>query len=145
MQASGVAFGALIYTAAALRGWEVLPPPPGATKAQLMVIFPAAFFAFSMALPLLAPPLRRLLRRYVWMSFAAGFGQTVVSVIGGLGVLGVAAFFIFLQINGVEGGGRYPAGIFSAYAAGVGVLAAQLVLCLRLEREPDVRRLIERG
>jgi hypothetical protein len=51
---------------------------------------------------------RRWLKKYVWMSFAAGFGQTVPSVVGGLGVLAFAAVFIFLQIAGVEDWGPLP-------------------------------------
>jgi len=98
----------------------------------------------ALAASLLAGPLRRLLKHYVWMTFAAGFGQTPWSVAGVLAVLGLCAAAIFWQIGGHAEGGRYPAGIFSAYAAGIGLLVAQTLLCRTLEREPDVRRLIER-
>ena len=40
-------------------------------------------------------------------------------------------------------GGRYPAGVFSGYAAGIGILAAQAVLVRALETVPDVRKQIE--
>jgi hypothetical protein len=143
MQGSACLFGSLVYGAAVLRAFDALP---GATSFKLTVflVFPAVFFGLAFIVPLIAAPVRRWLKKYVWMSFAAGFGQTVWSVLGGLGVLAVAAAFIFMQIAGVEDGGRYPAGIFSAYASGVGILFAQAVLTRRLEREPEVRRLIER-
>lgn len=143
MQLSGCLFGALIYLAAVLQAWETLPGEP-LLKAMLFVVFPAVFFLFTFVAPLSAGPIRRVLSRYVWMSFAAGFGQNVVSVLGCLGVLALTAGFIFAQIAGHAEGGRYPAGIFSAYAAGVGVLFAQAVITRWLEREPDVRALIER-
>ena len=44
---------------------------------------------------------------------------------------------------GAADGGRYPAGVFSGYAAGIGILAAQAVLVRVLERDPEVRRQIE--
>jgi uncharacterized membrane protein YesL len=143
MQLSGCLFAALIYMLAVLHAWEALPGAPR-MKAYFFLLFPAVFFLFTFVVPLSAGPIRRMLKRYVWMSFAAGFGQNVVSVVGGLGVLALTAGFIFLQIAGHEDGGRYPAGIFSAYAAGVGVLFAQAVLTRWLEREPEVRALIER-
>ena len=78
------------------------------------------------------------------MSFAAGFGQTPVSVLSGLGLLAFAAAFIYLQIAGVAHGGRYPAGVFSGYGAGIGILFAQALLVFALEREPKIREIIER-
>jgi hypothetical protein len=143
MQGSACLFGSLIYFAAVLRAWDALPGTPG-FKAAVFLGFPGVFFALAFAVPLLAGPVRRWLQKYVWMSFAAGFGQTVPSVVGGLGVLAFAAAFIFVQIAGAAEGGRYPAGIFSAYASGVGILFAQAVLTRWLEREPAVRQVIER-
>jgi hypothetical protein len=143
MQGSACLFGSLIYLAAALRAWEALPGEPR-FKATIFLIAPALFFSLAFTVPLVAGPVRRWLKKYVWMSFAAGFGQTVWSVVGGLGVLAFCAGFIFLQIAGAADGGRYPAGIFSAYASGVGILFAQAVLTRLLEREPSVRQLIER-
>ena len=142
MQLSACLFGFLIYSLAAVRAFDALPGEPR-LKAFVFLIAPFAFFSMTLAAVFTANPIRRMLKRYVWMTFAAGFGQTPVSVAGGLGVLAAAAGFIFLQIHRFDDGGRYPAGIFSAYAAGVGLLVAQTLLCRVLEREPDVRRLIE--
>ena len=143
MQRSACLFASLIYLAAVVRAWDVLPGD-SAMKARLFLIIPSVFFLFSLITPLSSGPLRRWLKKYVWMSFASGFGQTVWSVAGGLGVLAVAAAFIFAQIIGHQNGGRYPAGIFSAYAAGIGILFAQAVLARWLEREPNVRSILER-
>lgn len=144
MQLSACLFGGLIFALTVLRAWEVLPGEPR-LKLFVFLVAPLGFFVLTLATVFTANPLRRLLMRYVWMTFAAGFGQTPWSVVGGLGVLAVCAGAIFLQINDYgPGGGRYPAGIFSAYAAGIALLVAQTLLCRALEREPDVRRLIER-
>jgi hypothetical protein len=142
MQVSACLFGGLIYSLAVVRAYDVLPGEPQ-LKTFVFVIAPALFFLMTLIAVFTAGPIRRLLKRYVWMTFAAGFGQTPWSVVGALGVLAAAAMAIFLQINGHQNGGRYPAGIFSAYAAGVALLVAQTLLCRVLEREPDVRRLIE--
>ena len=142
MQASACLFASLIYIAACLHAWRVLPGSIG-LKAAVTVAFPAIYFAAAFVLPLVIPALRRRLKRYVWMSFAAGFGQTPVSVLTGLGLLAVAAVFIYLQVAGVATGGRYPAGVFSGYGAGIGILFAQALLVLVLEREPKIREIIE--
>jgi hypothetical protein len=92
---------------------------------------------------LVFPPGRRQMQRYVWMSYEAGFGQTPSSVLWGLGILVFAAGFIYWQIADVAKGGRYPAGVFSGYAAGIGAILAQAVLTHRLQRDPAIRRLIE--
>ena len=142
MQLSASLFGSLIYGLAVVSAFDALPGDPR-LKAFVFLVAPFAFFSMTLAAVFTAGPVRRMLKRYVWMTFAAGFGQTPMSVAGGLGVLAAAAGFIFLQIARFDDGGRYPAGIFSAYAAGIGLLVAQTLLCRALEREPDVRRLIE--
>jgi len=93
-------------------------------------------------LPLLVPWLKRMLARYVWLSFQAGFGQTAFSVITGVGLLAAAALFIYWQVAAVAQGGRYPAAVFSGYAAGIGILAAQAVVVRALELQPPIRKLI---
>jgi hypothetical protein len=135
-------FASLIYLGAVLHAWRVLPGS-AQTKAIFTLAAPLIFLALTMLLPLANAGLRRVLRRYVWMSFNAGFGQTPGSIISGLGLLAFAAGFIYLQIAGVAKGGRYPAGVFSGYAAGIGILYVQAVLVRSLERDPEVRARIE--
>ena len=142
MQVSGTLFAALLYLGVSVHAWGALDWPE-AQKRLIILWAPLTFAGFTLTTPLAAPFLRRPLKRYVWMSYAVGFGQSVVSVLGGLGVLALAAFFIWLQVHDAQTGGRPPAGIFSAFGAGLGILGAQFVLCLALEREPEVRRLIE--
>jgi hypothetical protein len=143
MQVSACLFGGLIFALTVVSAWKVLP---GDAQLKLFVFLlaPFGFFALTLAAVFAARPIRRMLKRYVWMTFAAGFGQTPWSVAGALGVLALCAGAVFLQISGYEEGGRYPAGIFSAYAAGIALLVAQTLLCRALEREPDVRPIIER-
>ena len=116
MQDSACVVASLIYAGAALHAWQVLPGP---TQKKLLFTLaaPLIFLSLTILLPLVLGGLRRLLRSYVWLSFKAGFGQTPASVITGLGLLALAAGFIYLQIAGVAHGGRYPAGVFSGYAA----------------------------
>jgi len=143
MQVSACLFGALIYALTVVRAWDVLPGKTG-EKFFVFLIAPFGFFLLTLIAVFLAGPIKRMLKHYVWMTYAAGFGQTPWSVVGVLAVLGLCAGAIFLQISGYSDGGQYPAGIFSAYAAGIGLLVAQTLLCRTLEREPEVRRLIER-
>lgn len=142
MQRSACLVGSLIYAGAAVHAWRVLPGPDS-LKAAVTLVFPAVYALAAFVLPLQIRPIRRGLKRYVWMSFGAGFGQTPVSVITGLGLLATAAVFIYLQIHGVARGGRYPSGVFSGYGAGIGVLFAQALLAAALEREPKIRQIIE--
>lgn len=142
MQTVAFIAASLIYVGAVLHAFQVLPGG-AALIAQRTLVWPAAFLGTAFLLPMLIPPLKRTLARYVWLSFQAGFGQTPLSVMTGLGLLGAAAGFIYLQVAGVAHGGRYPAGVFSGYAAGVGILAAQAVLVRALERLPEIRRHIE--
>lgn len=142
MQDLTVAAAGLIYAGAVLHAFEHLPGGFGLV-AERTIIWPGMFMFLSLAIPLAAGPLRRGLTRYVWMSFQAGFGQTVASVLVGIGLLSGAALFMYLQINGAAHGGRYPAGVFSGYAAGIGILAAQAALVRVLEQVPEVRERIE--
>ena len=142
MQDCACLFASLIYLGAAIHGWRVLPGPTQ-TKLIFLVAAPMIFMALVVLTPLVAVGMRRLIARYVWMSFKAGFGQTPVSVLSGLGLLAFAAVFIYLQIGGVAKGGRYPAGVFSGYAAGIGILYVQAALVRVLERDSEVRKTIE--
>ena len=142
MQDVAVGAAALIYAGAVVNAFRVLP---GGVEliAQRTLIWPGVFLIASLAAPLLIAPLKRGLARYVWLSFQAGFGQTPLSVLTGVGLLAAAALFIYWQVWAVGQGGRYPAGVFSGYAAGIGILAAQAVLVRALETVPEVRAQIE--
>jgi uncharacterized membrane protein YbhN (UPF0104 family) len=142
MQRSTCACACLIYAGAAVHAWRVLPGLDG-LKVAVTLVFPAVYALAAFIVPLQVGPIRRGLKRYVWMSFKAGFGQTTISVITGLGLLATAAVFIYLQIAGVAKGGRYPSGVFSGYGAGIGILFAQALLSSALERDPEVRAVIE--
>ena len=142
MQDSACLFAALVYLGAAIHAWRVLTTAPD-VKLTFSVAFPMIFLSLTVLASLGVGALRRQLGRYVWMSFNAGFGQTPGSILSGLGLLAFAAVFVYLQIGDAAKGGRYPAGVFSGYAAGIGILLAQAALVRRLEKDPEVRPLIE--
>jgi hypothetical protein len=137
-----VAAAALIYSGAAVHAIGRLP---GSTAMVIrwILLWPALYLLAALATPLVIAPLRRWLTKYVWMSFQAGFGQTPGSIVTGLLLLLGAALFIYWQIATVAATGTYRANVFSAYAAGIGILAAQAVLVRALERVPDVKKVIE--
>lgn len=139
-----VATAVLIYAGAVVHAFARLPGDRRLIAEQILG-WPAMFLILALAVPLLVGPIRRPLARYVWATFHAGFGQTVVSVIGGVLLLGGAAAFMYWQIGAAAQGDRGPAGVFSGYAAGIGILAAQAALVRVLERHPDVRKQIEVG
>lgn len=142
MQDSTVVAASLIYAGAAMHALRVLPEEVRLSLGHLLVL-PAVFLIVSVVLPLAVAPVRRLLARYVWMSFVSGFGQNVVSVLTGMGLLFAAAAFIWWQVAVFAEAGRYPIGLFTGYASGVGILIAQASLARRLERDPEVARRIE--
>jgi hypothetical protein len=141
MQTSAFVFALLVYIGGVLRGWAVLKGPED-TKAMVLFALPGILGLATLWAPLLIPPCRRMLKRYVWLSFTAGYGQTVMSVLTGLGVLAAVAVLLFVEIAQAAAGARWPAGAFAALGAGLGVLAAQAVLTRFLEREPQVRLII---
>ena len=142
MQAAAAVFASLVYLGAAVHAWEVVPASAAAKRAFLLV-FPAIYLMAVLVVALQLKIVRRRLKRYVWLSFASGFGQTPVSVLTGLGVLAAAAGLIYWRVHASAAGGPLPAGAFSAFGAGIGVLLAQLLLVSALEREPKIREIIE--
>lgn len=142
MQDSAFAVGALIYAAAAVHAWTVLP---GAAtfKLQHMVLLPGIYFLATLLIPLAAPPVRRMLRTHLWIAFRTGFGQSVISVLAVVLILASAAAFIIFDTQNAAHSGRFPESAFAAYAAGVGVLLAQALLVRRIERDPALRPSIE--
>lgn len=143
MQAAAVLFAVLAYAGAASHAWEAVPAA-GSVKRAFLLAFPAVYAMAVLVVTLQMKAARRFLKRYVWLSFASGFGQSPVSVLTGLGVLGMAAGVIYWRIHAAAvGSASYPAGAFSAFGAGLGVLCAQLLLVSALEREPKIREIIE--
>jgi hypothetical protein len=142
MQYTAFVAGALIYAAAGVHAWRVLPGAP-AFKLEWTVLYPGAYFLATLVIPLAAPPLRRVLKTHIWISFRTGFGQSVVSVLAVVLVLGCAAAFIYYDTVHAAASGRFPESAFSAYAAGVGVLLAQALLVRRIERDPALKARIE--
>jgi hypothetical protein len=132
----------LIFLGAVVHAWRVLPGAPG-LKLTVTLGFPALYLLASFVAPLYIRPIRRWLKHHMWRAFVTGFGQTPISVLTVLGLLAGAAFLIYWQINAFDTSGRYPAGLFSAYGAGIGLLFAQALLVLALEREPKIREIIE--
>jgi hypothetical protein len=141
MQDSALAVGLLVYAAAALDAWRALPVDP-AMKLRLTTVFPGAYLAATLLACLSLPAARRALRRHLWVSYQTGFGQSVVSVVVGLGLLVAVAGLIVWQVHHLAGGGTSPGGAFSGYGAGLGLLAAQGILVRALERDPAVRQVI---
>ena len=144
MQDTVLTAAVLIYSAAVVQAWAELPG--GAPlKLQRMALFPGGFLALALAGALWAPPMRAALTRHLWISYRTGFGQSVISVLGGLSVLVAVAGLVFWQIHQAASGGRYPGGAFSGFAAGIGLLAAQCVLVRKIEADPVLRARIEDG
>ena len=138
MQDLTVAAASLIYAAAAVDAFQRLPGGP-AEVARWTLMWPAPYLAAALVVPLLAPPLKRWLARYVWMSFLAGFGQTPLSVVTGVALLLGAGLFISRQVARAAASGQAGVSVFSAYAAGIGILIAQAVLARALEGVPEIR------
>jgi hypothetical protein len=141
MQYSAFAVGALFYAAAAVHAWRVLPGD-AKSKTLWMVLYPGVYFLATLVLPLVTPPIRRLLKTQIWISFRTGFGQSVISVLGVALVLVTAAAFMYFDT--AAGGGRFPVAALSGYAAGVGVLLAQALLVRRIERDPTLQAQIRK-
>ena len=135
MQASVLAAGLLMYAAASLDAWQTLTFDSG-VKLRLILAFPGAYLAATVLASLTVPALRRAIRRHLWLSFRTGFGQTLISVVVGLGLLVLVAGLIVWQVHHVAGGGTTPGGAFSGYGAGIGVLIAQAILVRGLENGP---------
>ncbi len=139
-----MAAASLIYAAAVIDAVRRLPGGP-ATVLRWSLLFPAAYLGFSLVIPLSVPAARRWLAKYVWLSFRAGFGQSPASVVVGVALLLGAGLFIHEEVGRAARSGQAGADVFSAYAAGIGILAAQAVLVRALERIPDLRaQIIER-
>ena len=135
MQTSVLSAGVLMYAAAALDAWQVLPLS-GDQKLRLTVLFPGGLLLLTLVVALALPAARRGIRRHLWLSFKTGFGQTLISVLVGLGLIVAVAGLIVWQVHHVATGGTYPGGAFSGFGAGLGILLAQAILVRGLENGP---------
>ena len=142
MQHTTLTVAALTYAGAALEAWK-LPGAAESLKLARTALFPGAFLVLSALGVLAVPILRAAVVRHLWTSYRTGFGQSVISVLVGYGVLIALAGVIVWKIREAAHGGSYPGGAFSGYAAGIGLLIAQSVLVRSIERDPGLRRLIE--
>jgi hypothetical protein len=142
MQDTILIVAGLVYSFAVIQAWRRLPGG-GHLKFERTALLPGIFLTLSLLAALMVPILRQALTRHLWISYRTGFGQSVISVLGGVGVLLALAGFVFWQINDAAHGGRYPGGAFSGYAAGIGLLVAQSILVRRIEGDPILRRQIE--
>ena len=142
MQDTILIVAGLVYTFAVIQAWRLLPGGVH-LKFERTALLPGLFLALSLLAALMVPILRRALTRHLWISYRTGFGQSVISVLGGVGVLIALAGFVFWQIQDAAHGGRYPGGAFSGYAAGIGLLVAESILVRRIEGDPVLRRQIE--
>jgi hypothetical protein len=130
MQTSLALAAILAYAACALEAWRL----PHASNLPRTEVFSAAFFAATLCAAIWVPMLRAALEAHLMTSYRTGFGQGLVSVAVSLTVVLAAATFLLWRIHGSGD----PAPAFSAFAAGIGLLVAQVVLVRRLERgRPD--------
>jgi hypothetical protein len=142
MQNTAIAVAALIYFAAALQAWG-LAEPTAAVKLVRIGLSPALCLIATCLAAVGVPALRAMVLRHLWLSYRTGFGQSVTSVLAGVGVLIALAGLIFWQTAQAARGGAFPGGAFAGYAAGIGWLLAQRLLLARIEADPTLRAQIE--
>jgi hypothetical protein len=128
MQTSLALAAILGYAACALEAWR-LPHPPNMPRTA---VFSGAFFLVTLGAALWVPMLRTAIQAHLMTSYRTGFGQGLVSVAVSLSVILAAATFLLWRIHASGD----PAPAFSAFAAGIGLLVAQVALVRRLERGP---------
>ncbi len=118
----------LAYAACAMEAWRL----PHVANLPRTAAFSAFFFLGTLAATLWVPMLRNAIQLHLMTSYRTGFGQGLVSVAVSLTTILAAATFLLWRIHGSGD----PAPAFSAFAAGIGLLVAQVVLVRRLGRGP---------
>ena len=124
MQDSLLAVAALGYAAGLFEAMRVLPIL-NIAGLQRALALPVLLLVASFVAVRFAPPLRSAVSRHLMASYRTGFGQNVISVLVGLGVVIAADVFLFWQVDGAAHGGRDPGGAFAAFGACIGLFAAQ--------------------
>jgi hypothetical protein len=142
MQDLTLGFACLAVLADAILAWPVLPGGTG-LKLTFVVLFPILYLAGVAACGLLIPPLRDFITRFVWLTFRTGFGQSVISVLLAFAVLAAVTAYTWWVSAHAATGGQYPAGVFSGFGAGIGLLIVQAVITHRIQRDPIVRKELE--
>ncbi len=142
MQDTVAAVAGLVYAAVALEAWRALPAPDS-IKLERLILLPGLLALLALASALRVSPLRRALLRHLWLSYRTGFGQTVISVLGGVGVLIFLALVSLWPILFPDKVGPRLGSGFSAYGAGIGLLLAEAILVRRLQVDPVLRPQIE--
>lgn len=142
MQDLTLGFAAAAFVADAILAWPLIPAETG-FKLSILVFFPAVYLIGVTALTLSIRPLRDWMTRFVWMSFKAGFGQTVISVLVSIGMLCAITVYTYWASLGAAEGGPSPAGAFSGFGAGIGILIVQTVLTHRLQHDPEFETEVE--
>ncbi len=142
MQSTAIAVAGLVYLAAAIEACR-LTEPSSSVKLLRIAVSPALCLIVTCVTALAVPPLRGMVLRHLWLSYRTGFGQSVTSVLVGVGVLIGLAGLIFWQTHEASEGGPFPGGAFAGYAAGIGWLVAQRLLLRRMESDPSLRGRIE--
>ncbi len=142
MQLTVLAVACLLYAAGLVQAWGAPTAPAGVVVARTVLV-PGGLMVLTLAAALFIPLLRAALLRHLLISYRTGFGQSVISVLGGVGAPIALAGVIFWQLNQAPRGGAYPGGAFSGFAAVIGVLIAQSLLLRRMETDPALRREIE--
>jgi hypothetical protein len=128
MQTSLALAAILAYAACALEAWRL----PHAANGPRTAAFSAFFFLATVGAALWIPMLRTAIQAHLMTSYRTGFGQGLVSVAVSLTIILAAATFLLWRIRGSGD----PAPAFSAFAAGIGLLVAQVLLVRKLERGP---------
>ena len=142
MQDLTLGFACLALLADAILAWPVVPGGTG-LKITFIVLFPALYLAGVAACGLLIAPLRDFITRFVWITYKTGFGQSVISVLIPFAVLAAITAYTWWVAAHAATGGQYPAGVFSGFGAGIGLLIVQAVITHRIQRDPIVSKELE--
>jgi hypothetical protein len=126
MQTSLALAAMLAYASSALEAWRL----PHTTNLVRTAAFSAGFCVATLVAALWVPVLRAAVETHLLTSYRTGFGQGLVSVAVSLTIILAAATFLLWRIHGPDD----PAPAFSAFAAGIGLLIAQVLLVRKLER-----------
>ena len=104
-------------------------------KRWIVLVLAASVALLAAAFALLNEAIVRLDFHFFSVQLPLGVVVTLSLLVGFL--LASAALFIYWQVSSAAHGGRYPAGVFSGYAAGIGVMIVQALLVRRVERLPQ--------